>query len=94
MDNIKFSPNLVGSWVSELARGFTTLPLKVVVTISDKGSWRCSVNLSFMRTISRYNNNEIPLTSSSQGEVANTNAHSGGRSVYTNNISITLASKD
>jgi hypothetical protein len=35
------------------------------LSISDKGSWHCLVNLSFMRTISRYNNNEIPLTSSS-----------------------------
>jgi hypothetical protein len=35
------------------------------LSISDKGSWRCSVNLSSMRTISRYNNNGIPLTSSS-----------------------------
>jgi hypothetical protein len=35
------------------------------LSISDKGSWHCLINLSFMRTISRYNNNEIPLTSSS-----------------------------
>jgi hypothetical protein len=36
------------------------------LSISDKGSWHCLINLSFMRTISRYNNNEIPLTSSSE----------------------------
>jgi hypothetical protein len=34
------------------------------LSINDKGSWHCTINLSFMRTISRYNNNEIPLTSS------------------------------
>jgi hypothetical protein len=36
---------------------------KLVGSLED--SWRCSINLSFMRTISRYNNNEIHLTSSS-----------------------------
>jgi hypothetical protein len=39
------------------------------LSISDKGSWHCLINLSFMRTISRYNNNEIPLTSSSGADM-------------------------
>jgi hypothetical protein len=43
---------------------------KLKLSISDKGSWHCLINLSFMRTISRYNNNEIPLTSSSVYSIA------------------------
>jgi hypothetical protein len=35
-----------------------------------KGSWHCLINLSFMRIISRYNNNEIPLTSSTSSSVS------------------------
>jgi hypothetical protein len=38
------------------------------------GSWRCSINLSFVRIISRYNNNAIPLISPSQ-KSAVTNKH-------------------
>jgi hypothetical protein len=49
------------------------------LSISDKGSWHCLINLSFMRTISRYNNNEIPLTSSSSSLTNHASAMRGQR---------------